>query len=143
MTGNQRRAEKFLLDIRNMDKEIDNLICKIDYLRYKASGAGAIRYDKDRVQTSPEDMVCEAITEVIEQEQKLSAYIRKIQRRREYTKQVIELWNNNNAQYIDIYYLNHGSIFDVSSRIGCSNRQAYRIRDNALEQFARYIQDIV
>ena len=143
MTGNQRRAEKYLLDIRNMDKEIDNLICKIDYLRYKASGAGAIRYDKDHVQTSPEDMMCEAISEVIDVENRLYARHKELSDRIEHTKQIISLWNNNNARMIEIYYLNHGSMVDVARQCKCSDRNAYLIRDKALEEFSKHIQHIV
>ena len=49
MTEAQNKANAYLSEIRNADKEINEMILKIDYLRYKASGAGAIRYDKDRI----------------------------------------------------------------------------------------------
>lgn len=139
MTDNQKKADRYLLQIRNAGKEIRELLDNIDFLRYKASGAGAIRYDKDHVQTSPEDMVCEAIAEAIDLEQKLSRRIKRLQDMREHAEQVIEFWNNNNARFIEIYYLNHGSMSDVSSRIGCSSRHAYRIRDNALEEFCKHL----
>lgn len=139
MTDNQKKADRYLLQIRNAGRDIQEMLNNIDYLRYKASGAGAIRYDKDHVQTSPEDMVCEAIAEAIDLEHKLSAHIRKLHEMCEHTEQVIEFWNNNNARFIEIYYLNHGSMADVSSRIGCSSRHAYRIRDNALEEFCKHL----
>lgn len=139
MTDNQKKADRYLLQIRNAGKEIRELLDNIDFLRYKASGAGAIRYDKDHVQTSPEDMVCEAIAEAIDLEQMMSRRIKRLQDMREHAEQVIEFWNNNNARFIEIYYLNHGSMSDVSSRIGCSSRHAYRIRDNALEEFCKHL----
>lgn len=139
MTDNQKKADRYLLQIRNAGKEIREILDNIDFLRYKASGAGAIRYDKDHVQTSPEDMVCEAIAEAIDLEQMLSRRIKRLQDMREHAEQVIEFWNNNNARFIEIYYLNHGSMADVSSRIGCSSRHAYRIRDNALEEFCKHL----
>lgn len=139
MTDNQKKADRYLSQIRNAGKEIRGILDNIDFLRYKASGAGAIRYDKDHVQTSPEDMVCEAIAEAIDLEQMLSRRIKRLQDMREHAEQVIEFWNNNNARFIEIYYLNHGSMADVSSRIGCSSRHAYRIRDNALEEFYKHL----
>lgn len=139
MTGNQRRAEKYLLDVRNMDKEIDNLICKIDYLRYKASGAGAIRYDKDRVQTSPSDMMCEALSEAVFIEGKLSNRYKQLQSMKEHAEKTIALWNDNNARFIEIYYLNHGSMTEVANRIGCTSRSAYNIKFRALEKFSKHL----
>ena len=143
MTNNQKKANKYLMQIRDASKELTELIFQIDYLRYKASGAGAIRYDKDRVQTSPEDMVCEAISEAVYLEGKLSNRHKQLKAMRENTEKILALWADNNARMIEVYYLNHGSMVDVARQIKCSDRQAYRIRDNALEQFSKYIQDIV
>lgn len=143
MTNNQKKADKYLSQIRDASKELTELIFRIDFLRYKASGAGAIRYDKDRVQTSPEDMVCEAISEAVYLEGKLSNRHKQLKAMREHTEKIIALWADNNARMIEVYYLNHGSMVDVARQIKCSDRQAYRIRDNALEQFSKYIQDIV
>lgn len=139
MTERQGRAERYLLQIRNTDKEINEMILRIDFLRYKASGAGAIRYDKDRVQTSPADMMCEAVTEAIALEGELYARHKQLMDMREHTEQVISLWNDNNAKFIDIYYLAHGSMTDVANRIGCSSRNAYFIKLKALEEFAKHL----
>lgn len=143
MTNNQKKANKYLMQIRDASKELTELIFQIDYLRYKASGAGAIRYDKDRVQTSPEDMVCEAISEAVYLEGKLSNRHKQLKAMRENTEKILALWADNNAKMIETYYLNHGSMVDVSRQIKCSYRKAYRIRDKALEEFSKYIQDIV
>lgn len=143
MTDNQRKSERYLLRIRNADREMKLLYEQIQYLRYKASGMGAIRYDKDHVQTSPEDMVCEAISEAVYLEGKLSNRHKQLKAMREHTEKIVAIWADNNARMIEVYYLNHGSMVDVARQIKCSDRQAYRIRDNALEQFSKYIQDIV
>lgn len=139
MTEAQQKAEKYLSEIRNAYKDLHEMILKIEYLRYKASGAGAIRYDKDRVQTSPEDMVCEAIAEAITIENKLYHRHEKLLKMREHTTKTIELWNDNNARFIDIYYLSRGSMGDVAEKIGCSSRNAYFIKLKALEEFSKYI----
>ena len=139
MTDNQRKSERYLLRIRNADREMKLLYEQIQYLRYKASGMGAIRYDKDHVQTSPEDMVCEAIAEAISIENKLYHYHNRILEMRENVQGIIGLWNNNNARFIDIYYLSRGSMGDVADKIGCSSRNAYFIKLKALEEFSKYI----
>ena len=139
MTSKQGRANKYLMQIRNADKEITEMILKISYLRYKASGAGAIRYDKDRVQTSPQDMMCETLTEAVALEREMTARHRELIDARKHTEEVIELWGDSRAKFIDIYYLNGGDISDVARRIKCSNRTAYRIKLDALEKFSDFI----
>jgi DNA-directed RNA polymerase specialized sigma24 family protein len=140
MNEKQRRADRYLTQLRNASKELTELILRIDYLRYKASGIGAIRYDKDRVMTSPEDMVCESIAEAVYLEGRLSARNEELKAMREHTEQVIGLWSDNNARFIDIYYLNHGSMTEAADRIGCTSRNVYNIKFKALEEFAKYIQ---
>lgn len=139
MTANQQKADRYLLQIRNADRELNDILLKIDYLRYKASGAGAIRYDKDRVQTSPEDMMCEAISEAVYLEGKLSDRHKQLKAMREHTEKIVALWNNNSSRFIEIYYLNHGSMTEVADRIGCTSRSAYNIKFKALEEFAQYL----
>ena len=140
MNEKQKRADSYLSQIRNASNELTELIFRIDFLRYKASGAGAIRYDKDRVQTSPSDMMCEALSEAVFLEGRLSNRHKQLQAMKKHTEKTIALWNDNNARFIEIYYLNHGSMTEVADRIGCTSRSAYNIKFRALEEFANHIQ---
>lgn len=139
MTDKQIKANKYLSQIRNASRELTELIFRIDYLRYKASGAGAIRYDKDHVQTSPEDMVCQSITEAVELENELTNRHKQLLSMKEHTEKVIALWSDNNAKFIEIYYLNHGSMTSAAEQIGCSHRQIYRIKFSALDEFSKHL----
>ena len=139
MNDNQMRADEYLTQIRNASKELSEIILQIEYLRYKASGATGIRYDKDHVQTSPQDMMCEAVTEAVALENKLSNRHKELMEMKDNTVQIISLWNNNSARMIDIYYLNHGSMNDVAEQIGCSSRNAYFIKLKALEEFSKHL----
>ena len=141
MTKDQKRARanKYLIQIRNADKEITEMILKISYLKYKASGCGAIRYDKDRVMTSPQDMMCEAVTEAVYLEKRMAARHRELMDARRHTEDILELWGDKQARFIDIYYLNHGNMSDVARQMKCSDRTAYRIRLDALERFADFV----
>lgn len=140
MTANQQKADSYLMKIRNADKEMKQIFEQIQFLRYKASGMGAIRYDKDHVQTSPEDMVCECIAQAVQLENKLFARNRKLHDSLTRTQEILRLWNdNNNARLITIYYLNHGSMGDVAEQIGCSSRNAYFIKLKALEEFSKHL----
>lgn len=135
MTDKQRESENYLLQIRNASKELMEMIDKIEYLRYKASGATGIRYDKDHVQTSPEDMMCQALAEAADLERKLSDRHKRLIEMRDYVKDVVFLWNDKEARAIEIYYLNHGSMVDVARQIHCTDRNAYLVRQRALDRF--------
>ena len=139
MTEGQNKANNYLMEIRNAEKEINEMILKIDYLRYKASGATAIRYDKDHVQTSPGDMVCEAIVEAVSIENKLFAKHKRLVDMRERTQEICRLWGDNCSKLIETYYLSRGSMGDVAKVIGCSDRSAYRIKLDALERFSKHL----
>lgn len=139
MTKNQERADKYLRQIKNADKEITEMILKISYLKYKASGCGAIRYDKDRVQTSPQDMMCEAVTEAVSLERKMSSRHKELMEARRHAEEVIELWNDKMALLISVYYLDNKNMSDVERQIRCSNSTAHRIKRDALERFSRYM----
>lgn len=140
MTDNQHKADKYLMRIRNADRDMKELLYQIEYLRYKASGVGAIRYDKDHVQTSPEDMVCEAISEAVHLENKLFGRSKELRAALEFTHSILDIWNDNKyARAIDIYYLNHGSMGDIARSVQCTDRNAYRIRNEALERFSQHL----
>lgn len=139
MKENQRKADKYLSQIRNASKELTELIIRIDFLRYRASGAGAIRYDKDRVQSSPGDMMCESISEAVFLEEKLSNRHKQLRTMKDHAEKTIALWNDNNARFIEIYYLNHGSMTEVADKLGCTSRSAYNIKFRALEEFSKYL----
>ena len=139
MTDNQIRANDYLMRIRNADKEMRIIYEKILYLRYKASGMGAIRYDKDHVQTSPEDMVCASIAEAVTLENKLFGRNRQTKEAYERTQEIISLWGDKYATALETYYLNRGSMVDVARNCKCSDRNAYRVKLEALERFAQYI----
>lgn len=139
MTDNQKKADAYLMRIRNAEKDMRVLFEQIQYLRYKASGMGAIRYDKDRVQTSPEDMVCAAIAEAVTLENKLFGRNKQTREAFERTTQILSLWGDKYAIAIETYYLDHGSMCDVARHCKCSDRNAYRIKLDALEKFSQHL----
>ena len=71
ISDNQDKATKYLSKIRDVEKEIRGKRLELEALRYKATGAGAIRYDKDRVQTTPQDYMTMAINDAIELEHQI------------------------------------------------------------------------
>lgn len=139
MTEAQNRADKYLLQIRNMDRELEELLLKIEFLRYKASGAGAIRYDKDRVMTSPSDMMCEAVTEAVALERKLSERHKQLLAMRQHVEIIITAWNDKSGAFIESYYLSRRSMIDTAKYLGCSDRNVYFLKLKALDEFSKHL----
>ena len=86
-SGNERwhadQAALYLDRVRGMYAKVHSLQLTIQELEAKAEGVGAIRYDKDKVQTSPaDDALSGSVSDLIElkaeRERKLELYEREI-----------------------------------------------------------------
>ena len=64
-------AKKYLRQIRDGERTIITLKERCDTLRFSL-GASAIRYDKDKVQTTPHDAMSETMAEVFEIEDRMT-----------------------------------------------------------------------
>lgn len=134
-----KKADRFLSQIRNADKEITDILNQINYLRYKASGATGIRYDKDHVQTSPSDMVCEALSEAVDMEQHLSDRNRELSQMRQQAEEITQLLSDNERYFIRWYYLDRISMTETADRLHMSSRNAYRVKASALIEFSKHL----
>lgn len=134
-----KKADRYLSKIRNADKELTDILNQINYLRYKASGATGIRYDKDHVQTSPSDMVCETLAEAVDLERKLSDRHRKLLQMRQQAEEITQLLSDNERYLIRYYYLDRISMTETADRLHMSSRNAYRVKASALIEFSKHL----
>ena len=134
-----KKADRYLSKIRNADKELMDILNQINYLRYKASGATGIRYDKDHVQTSPSDMVCEALAEAVDLERKLSDRNRELLQMRQQAEDITQLLSDNERYLIRYYYLDRISMTVSADRLHMSSRNAYRVKASALIEFSKHL----
>lgn len=127
-----------LEQIRDAEKTINSKKQELEALRYKASGAGAIRYDKDRVQTSPQDYMTMAIADVIELEKQIQEEEDAIEQMRGAAYAVVRKMDNPEQRaVIEWYYLNGASMIDTAYRMSISERTAYYLREDALACFEK------
>lgn len=134
-----KKADRYLSKIRNADKELTDILNQINYLRYKASGATGIRYDKDHVQTSPSDMVCETLAEAVDLERKLSDRHRELLQMRQQAEEITQLLSDNERYLIRYYYLDRISMTETADRLHMSSRNAYRVKASALIEFSKHL----
>ena len=63
-------AQEYLEGIERAERKIEAITRRLEELRTRAEGVGAIRYDKDRVQTSPQDSMPDKVIKLCEIEDK-------------------------------------------------------------------------
>lgn len=136
MTNNQTKAVEFLNKIRTIEKSINEKELEIEALRYKASGAGAIRYDKDRVQTSPQNFLEMAMCDIIKLEDEIEADKLSIDQIKMDAYEIVKrMLDTSQRTIIDWFYLNGLDMENIAQRMYISERAAYYLRDYALESF--------
>lgn len=139
-TENQDKAERYLSRINLVEREIRGKRLELEALRYKASGAGAIRYDKDRVQTSPQDYMTMAIEDVLELEKQIKEDEESIEDiKGEAYRIVRQMKDRDNRALIEWFYLNGLSMTETAEFMKMSERNAYYVQDKALEEFGTFL----
>lgn len=136
MTENQVRADLFLKQIRDVERTLKNKRDELEALRYRASGAGGIRYDKDKVQTSPSDYLSMAIADIIEIEKQIEEDAASVEDIKGSAYAIVrKMESPDQRALIEWFYLNGVSMNETAEHMNMSERTAYYLRDDALESF--------
>ena len=136
MTENQIKADSFLKQIRDVERTLKNKRDELEALRYRASGVTAIRYDKDKIQTSPKDYLSMAIADIIEIEKQIEEDSASIEDIKGSAYAIVRRMESPDQRaLIEWFYLNGVSMNETAERMSMSERTAYYLRDDALESF--------
>lgn len=136
MTANQSKAENYLRQIRDVERNIKVKRDELEALRYKASGAGAIRYDKDKVQTSPNDYLTMAIADILELEKQLEEDEASIEDIKASAYTIVRrIKTPEHRTVIEWFYLNGISMIETANKMNMSERATYYLKEDALESF--------
>ena len=137
---NRDRAEAYLKLIRDNGRALKSQRDELDALRYKASGAGAIRYDKDHVQTSPQDFLSMAMDDIIKIEKEIEARESRLENLKGEAYATVRMIKNADHRIVlEWYYLNGLSMVDTANKMSISERTAYYLREDALESFGVFL----
>lgn len=131
------KPSKELSDIRETQKYLICLSERSEYLRSTLYGR-AIRYDRDKVQTSPADMMSERLSEVCDHDARIRKRQKKLDRRKDIMRAYLDrLDNPDHARVLDLYYLSlssDGRLLsweDVARIVGVSRRTVFRHAEDA------------
>jgi DNA-directed RNA polymerase specialized sigma subunit len=136
-------VKQFLYSVRDEQKEIEELTDRIYEMRMSLLPAG-IRYDTDKVQTSPEDKLSECEAKIADYSMLLGQKKEALIQRRHRAQEMIDLLEDSRErQVLDIYFLSvkRLSMEDVSALIGYSRKQTFRIYKSALQNLIMTLND--
>ena len=142
MTDNQTKASNYLSDIRNIERNLKVKRDELEALRYKASGAGAIRYDKEHVQTAPQDYMALTMADIIELEKQIKEDEESIDGKKGQAYALVrKMQQPEHRVLIEWFYLNGISMIETADKMNMSERSAYYLRDDALEVYGAIMQN--
>lgn len=97
---------------------------------------GAIRYDKDKVQTSPEDAISKIVAEINELEGKMDAVqVAKLERIEEIDRALNELPSDESRTALTMRFINRVPVCDIAQQMGYAESTIYKF----MNQGADYI----
>ena len=132
----RQEAFVFLGQVRGFDNKIKRLERTIESLRYNLT-PGAIRYDKDRVDTSPQDQMTELFAKIDQYERELQVEYAK---RAEVVLKVDDALNrmSDTKERIVLkeYYIGKINLRDIADGLGITVRHCIRLKNNGVSMFA-------
>lgn len=131
----KKEACEFLGGLRRHTKKAKKLEEKIEEKRYSLL-PGAIRYDKDRVNTSPRDQMLEGFEEIDELERQLIDENRECYRAIiDISRAILQIPEGPERRFLLEYYINMKDIYKISAKLDYSLRHTYRLQRKAMEVF--------
>lgn len=132
-----------LFKIRNEQREIQELKERID-TEYASLLPSGIRYDIDKVQTSPTDRMTQTMADIDEHMGMLKAKLSELMKHKLWAEGVIDtLGDARQRQALSLYFLTPGrlSMDEVAERMGYSHGAAYGFYSEGLAMLEKNVQN--
>lgn len=126
----------YLGTVRSLRKQEIKLREHIDDLMTRLLPSG-IRYDKEKVQTSPDDKMLEIFADLDDAERELEYTLRKICEARVAITAKTYILPVKERQVLLRYYVDIWSIRKISNELKVTERHAYRLRNNGISMLQK------
>lgn len=137
-----RQAYEFLNSARVLHWQWLRLKAKHDELESCLLPA-AIRYDKDKVQSSPEDPMSKIVTEVLELEKEMKEIqLKKSRQISRIDKAISSLESDEERTALTMRYVNRIPVTDIAEAMGYAEPTIYKFMNQGGEQIAKSIRNI-
>lgn len=133
---NQREMCMYLGRVRNLARKELKLRRHIEELRYSLLPSG-IRYDKDKVQTSPMDQMLEVLSEIDRYERERLKVVKTLIDIRSIIARKLIILPQKEYFVLNEYYLRLRSIKNIADDMTCSIQYVYRLRNNGLSMLCK------
>ena len=134
-----RETYEYLLQIKKLEAHIQNAILQCESLRSNLLPAG-IRYDTDRVMSSPDDKMSEIEAIVLDMEKEIKQLRQQKQRAIvQVTESLHKLSNDEERSVLMLYYIGKRPMEEIATEIPCNIRTAYKIKKRAIQNLSRLI----
>lgn len=131
-----KQTYEYLLQIKILESRIQNAIIQRETLRSCLLPSG-IRYDVDKVDTTPSDQMSGIEARVIDLEREIKGMERQKQRLIvQITNAIYRLQNDDEKTVLLAYYIGRKRIEDIADEIPVSVRTAYYIKRKAISHLA-------
>lgn len=135
MTG-----KEYMQRIRDVKREIRLLEEQILRQEVYASNAKAIRYDIDRVQTSPVgDNMAEIVADIVESTYKLRDKILKLMKQEDEARLYLVKLREEHERVLVLHYFDGLKWEDVAEKIGYDDKYIYNVKNNALDELTQVL----
>lgn len=131
-------AEEYLKQVEVLDIQIQQDLEQLEELKVRAQGVSAIRYDKDRVQTSPAgDRLCSDVCSIIGLDQKINEEIDRLyDAKQKIIREIRELKDAAMMQILFKRYVQYKNFKAVAIEMGIGYSTVLQKHRDALIKFA-------
>lgn len=136
---NIRQTYEFLLQIRRVEPRIRHTIIQYEALKSCLLPSG-IRYDIDKIQTTPSDQMSTMMSRIIDLEQELidmQDYRERIAV--EITDAIRKLHDKDEQAVLMAYYLGQKKMEDIAEEMPCSIRTAYYLKRKGVSHLSNIL----
>ena len=135
MTG-----KEYMERIRNVRREIRLLQEQILRDTVYASNVKAIRYDVDRVQTSPDgDRMADIISGIVGAEDKLYKKVKYLMKKEDEARTYLVQLREEHERVLVLHYLDGMKWEDVAAKVGYDDKYIYDVKKNALDELTQLL----
>ena len=135
MTG-----KEYMEQIRNVRREIRLLQEQILRDTVYASNVKAIRYDVDRVQTSPDgDRMADIISGIVGAEDKLYKKVKDLMKQEDEARKYLLQLREEQERVLVLHYFNDLKWDDVAEQTGYSLSRVYEIKNDGLNELTQLL----
>lgn len=131
-----QKLNDFLTRPRQIDRKIMRLRARIDELKMSLLPSG-IRYDTDKVQTSPEDPLLKVAEKVSELEEQIrDLYAERAKAVQEISDTIEKLEDDEEKTVLECRWGSRAPVWELADMMHVSRRTLYRIQKKALRHLA-------